>query len=45
MPIVVAVPKETTADERRVALDPIAAGVALKSQQTGGHSGAGGHNG
>jgi RND family efflux transporter MFP subunit len=29
----------------RVALDPIAAGVTLKSQQAGGHSGAGGHNG
>ena len=29
----------------RVALDPIAAGVVLKSQQAGGRSGAGGHNG
>jgi len=29
----------------RVALDPIAAGVVLKSQQAGGHGGAGGHNG
>jgi hypothetical protein len=29
----------------RVALDPIAAGVVLKSQQAGGRGGAGGHNG